>query len=452
MSSFSARRLASAFAVSAAAFAALAAPGTASAFKNPTCDGTTIGGQGSSLQKVVQTTVWGPNFNSSVCFGDNSQIATYNPSGSGKGLESWGSGGAKVGAYGPTNAYVGTDQPPNAVQREEIEVGDNTKTVTHSLLTIPVLQESIAIIVHLPKGCKATSTVAPGRLALKSTTLEAIFEGKTKEWKLIKDFGDKFENAGSETCPIIVKKAKVLIGRVVRSDGSGTTATFKKYLFLAKKPVLPTDPPLAKDETWNELAEENPNTVWPNETTDPVTKVAKGSGIVTAVEGAENSIGYVSLSEVRVSAFTEAPGTGGPGTTEFWTPIQNGTGTVADPSVNGPSNTPSNANCEDTKYTNGKKKFPPPTSTELWNEVNSSLKETNYTICGFTYDLSLEHFGEFPGTSEEEAQTVSEYFGYELGGGQSAILNKDYLPLPTSSEPKQNVLKIAQEGQAKINE
>src|SRR5271155_3742114 len=143
MSSFSARRLVAACAVSAAAFAALAAPGAASAFKGATCEGTTIKGQGSSLQKIVQQKVWGPNFNTTICLGGKSQVEEYNPTGSGKGLESWGSGGAKAGSFVPGNAYVGTDQPPNATQREEIEVQDNSKTVTGSVLTIPVLQEAV---------------------------------------------------------------------------------------------------------------------------------------------------------------------------------------------------------------------------------------------------------------------------------------------------------------------
>jgi ABC-type phosphate transport system substrate-binding protein len=405
MSSFSARRLLSACAVSAAALATLVGPGTASAFTNPTCDGTAIKGQGSSLQKLAQNNIWRPGFNTGICPGGPSLVEEYNPSGSGAGLESWGSGGAKVGTFTAVNAYVGTDQPPNATQKEEIEVQDNTKTVTKSLLTIPVLQAAVAIIVHLPKGCEATSTPTPGRLSLKTATLESIFAGTVKEWKAIKDYGDKFLNKGSEKCPIIEKGKKVLITRVVRADGSGTTATFKKFLFLKTKGKLKTIPPLSKEETWNELAEENPNTAWPSETAAPLVKEKKGSGIITEVESEPTTaqggfIGYVVLSEARVPAFTESPGTGGPGTGLFWLDVENGKEKVADPSDNGAKDVVSNANCENTKYTNGKKKFPPPTTEELWNEVNSSLVETNYAICGFTYDLSLKHFGEFPGTSE----------------------------------------------------
>jgi len=460
MSSFSVRRVLSACAVSAAAFAALAAPGTASAsFKNPTCDGTAIKGQGSSLQKLAQLNIWIPGFNKGVCPGGPSLVEEYNPSGSGKGLESWGSGGAKVGNFAPSNAYVGTDQPPNATQKEEIEVQDTTATPTKSLLTIPVLQAAVAIIVHLPKGCEATSTPTPGRLALKTVTLESIFAGKTKEWKTIKDYGDKFLNKGTEKCPIIEKGKKVAITRVVRADGSGTTATFKKFLFLKTKGKLKTDPPLSKEETWNELAEENPNTVWPLETATPLVKEAKGSGIVTEVESEPTTaqggfIGYVVLAEARVPAFTETPGTGGPGTGLFWADIENGKEKVADPATNGPEDKVANSNCEGNVYTNGKHKFPPPSSEEVWNEVNSSLVEKNYAICGFTYDLSLKHFGEFPATSEVEAQTVSEYLNYETGltTGQAALLNNDYLPLPTSTEPKQNVQKVAKEGAEKIGE
>ena len=95
--------------------------------------------------------------------------------------------------------------------------------------------------------------------------------------------------------------------------------------------------------------------------------------------------------------------------------------------------------------------------------MSASKFQKNYPICGFTYDLSLTKYSAFTvakGSKEEptekEARTVVDYYGFLLGtgpgGGQTLIgANKDYLGLPTSAEAKANVLKIAQEGAAKIN-
>ena len=240
MSSFSARRFVTACAISAAAVAALAAPGAASA--NGPCEGTEITGQGSSLQKLAQVNVWGPAFNTK-CFGKASHVHEYNASGSGAGIKSWGASGGAAN-FEAKNAYVGTDQPPNALQKEEIEKSDTKKEVNaHStLLSIPVLQAAVPITVHLPAGCTAENEFGTKRLDLKHATVESIFEGKIVEWKQIKDFGDKYLGAG---CSIIKPKAKVLFTRVVREDGSGTTATFKKWMYTFHKTKnLPAGPAL----------------------------------------------------------------------------------------------------------------------------------------------------------------------------------------------------------------
>jgi ABC-type phosphate transport system substrate-binding protein len=446
----SARRLVDACIVTAAAVAALGTPGAASAFSNGTCEGAAIEGQGSSVQDLAQQTIWGPGFDA-LCAGEggSSRVEKYHGNGPSTALESWGSGGAKAGTYGPSNAYIGFELAPNAIERQEIEDGDLSGQAHDSLLTIPVMQLALAVDVHLPTGCVATSTVAPGRLAFKNSTLEAIFAGKTKEWKLIKDFGDKFENASGKTCPILAAGAKTPITRVVRKELSGSTQKFEKYLYLESKGRLKAGDP-EREATWNELAEERPNTAWPNEIADPPIRATDTSGVVKAVEATEGTIGVVALSATRVPAFTEPPGTGGPNTGLFWVPIENGKGKVADPATNGPEATAGNSNCEGTQYTNGKKKFPPASAEELWNEVNSSLKQTNYTLCGFTYDFALRYYPEFTGGAEAEEQTVSEYFQYVLGTGQAAILNTDFQPLPGNVGPHQDVLQVAEEGQEEI--
>src|SRR5580693_4026201 len=127
MKSLSARRFVPACVLSAAAVAAFAAPGAANAASlGAECSGSSIIGKGSSLQKIAQQNVWNPDFNTSAnphaCNGTQGSTGTptvkYESVGSGAGMEAWGINGH---AFESATAYVGTDEPPNAVQHEEIQ-------------------------------------------------------------------------------------------------------------------------------------------------------------------------------------------------------------------------------------------------------------------------------------------------------------------------------------------
>jgi ABC-type phosphate transport system substrate-binding protein len=230
MTSLSARRIVSACILSAAMVAALVAPGAASAAGKlgEKCSGSNIEGQGSSLQKLAQQTVWDPQFNISgaggACNGTQGSKAkptvTYTSTGSGAGLESWGANGHAA-DFEASNAWVSTDEPPNSTQISEIEAHGKTET----LETLPVLQGAVAIIVNLPAGCTATSTSpSPARLVFNNVTLEKIFRGTITKWSEITEAGDKLSG---KTC-----NAATPITPVVRKDESGTTHIFKKYLGL----------------------------------------------------------------------------------------------------------------------------------------------------------------------------------------------------------------------------
>jgi ABC-type phosphate transport system substrate-binding protein len=458
MSRSSTRRFASACVLSAAVSALLVAPGSASALGGEQCSGSDIAGKGASTQLLSQG-IWSAGFkepantNARTCngkFGSKEvRTFTYTSTGSGAALRSWGQEfkEAKEINYGPTNAIAATDEPPNQKQKEEMESHGAAGTV----LTIPVEQLAVAIIVHLPENCTAVEGgPTPGRLAVKPATLSKVFQGVATEWSKLLN-GAKLVGAGCN------KKAH--IARAVRKDGSGTTSLFKKWLGVVyKKEVEP-------GKTWQQLAESANNTSWPNEGTDPVVRGEGGGGLTKVVAETPGAIGYAGLADSRANK-NFSPPLGGAGKTTFWTTIENAskpTHTYADPSTNGDAEAKANSNCEETLYVNGKKKFPPPSTTELWNEVSAAKFQKNYPICGFTYDLSLTKFSAFTvakGSQEEptekEARTVFDYFGFllnaEAGGGQALIgNNQDYLGLPTSVEAKANVLKIAQEGATKIN-
>jgi ABC-type phosphate transport system substrate-binding protein len=452
------RRLGSACVLSVLAATALAAPSVASAAPGEQCSGANIEGKGASLQKLSQISIWTPNFSTSAnalaCSGSQGSTGkptvTYHSTGSGPGLESWGQED-KVEPlnYGPKNAYVGTDEPPNPAQKAEIESHGGGK-----LLTIPVEQAAVTVAMHLPAGCTLSGGPTLGRIALKEATVEKIFRDGVTTWKQILN-GAKMTGTGCNT--------STLIKRVVRTEGSGTTSLFKKYLNIVYSKAIPT----AGEKTWKQLAESANNTTWPNESGDPVIRGAGNGGMANEVAANAGSIGYVNLADARANGkFT--PPLGGANTPTFWAEVENGKITVegkkvstySDPSSNGDVAAKASSNCEETLYTNGKKRFPPPAASEAWNEVSTSKTEKNYVICGFTYDLGLTHFSGVTGSTEAptvgSVTTAFDYLNFVLatgaGGGQTLIgENQDYLGLPTSEEASKNVLKIAREGQAQIN-
>src|SRR5271154_1643287 len=132
---FSARRLISACALSAATAAVLIAPGLASATDlSGKCKGTSIEAQGSSLQKVAQE-LWGVpgnGFNKTFTFENETTeemesgntvgcagapTVTYHSSGSGSGLKAFGAEGAAPNYE--KNGFVGTDEAPSETQKGE---------------------------------------------------------------------------------------------------------------------------------------------------------------------------------------------------------------------------------------------------------------------------------------------------------------------------------------------
>jgi ABC-type phosphate transport system substrate-binding protein len=429
----SARRLATACAVSAAAVAALAAPGVASATTSLQCTGENITAAGSTLQELAQKDVWNPDFNTSTnklaCSGSQGSKAkptvSYDSIGSGPGLEKWGYNGHafEAGSF----AIAATDEPVNAAQKEEIEKNETTST-PETVQSIPVLQGAVAIIIDLPANCTATSTAAPGRLVLNNSTLAKIWTDEVTKWSQITEDGDSVTGTGCD--------AETPITHVVREEGSGTTHIFKKYLQLSDATPFETEKGASKD--WNELSEGPENTTWPK--ADAVVR-APGSGKEAAkVAEIASSIGYVNLANARANGkFTPGVGDGGAGTQRFWAEIQNsGTSkkpTYSDPATNGDAEATANSNCAKEKYTNGTDtKFPPASTADVWNEVTTSTKEVNYPLCGLTYDTVLSDYGAYPGTTTGEAITASNYLLWVLedkaGGGSELILNHDYEPIP----------------------
>jgi ABC-type phosphate transport system substrate-binding protein len=247
---------------------------------------------------------------------------------------------------------------------------------------------------------------------------------------------------------------------IVRRDGSGTTHIFKRYLNLITKAGEDTE--TFEDEagstvTWGQISEGSANTEWPNHV---VTKeTGEGSpSMVTTVAATPSSIAYVNLADVRSNgAFSEKSKLGGPKFQKFWAPLQNKQGeeSYQDPASNKDVVAKASANCASEEYSNGSAPFPPPSVTSPWDEVTTKLTEPKYTLCGFTYVITLNAYSAFtvPTTTLEEATTVHDYLQFILNteasagkkGGQALIAKKDYLALP-----KGEVLTEAQNGANRV--
>ena len=493
MTYLSARRMLSACVVSAAAVAALAAPGTASATSDLThqCAGSNIKGLGSTFQAPAQQTVWNVDFNAATdtnvlgCAGNPGQgdlktpTATYESTGSHAGsgacLKAFGDGEApKYSEYG----YCGTDEAPNEGAKALMEANkEASDKEAKTIETIPVLQGSVAVLIHLPAGCLAKSEIASGakkvklgRLALDNSTVERIFRGTIRTWK------EAIENQAGDakdqlTCKGGTAEEETPINVVVRTDKSGTTHIFKSYLAqvnaseefeaepfneISEEGTLhkPCSTALPEElKTWKKIQEGCENQRWPTKAA-VVRPFTKGNpGVIKEVATLASSITYADLAAARKEGFFSKKGEGGENTkgtetkvgeqhTRFWAEIQDSAtpgATYADPASNGDVEKIANSNCAGTVYAGEPgEKIPPKTTRETWFSVKAELVQKKYNICGLTYDLALREYKAYlqPKTPEEEeaskneAQTVRDYLLWELNpkaqGGGADMTNHDY--------------------------
>jgi ABC-type phosphate transport system substrate-binding protein len=481
MKFLSARGIVPACVISAAAVAALAAPGGAGAALLPQCSGVqSLEGAGSSLQEEAINLVWVPGFNKAGSLSTKAcnkgtglePKITYRGVGSGAGFKEW-----NVKEFFGTVGFVGTDNTVNPAEKAELEAKGKEQS-GGKVLTVPVAQGSVAILVNLPEGCGAESTASKGRLALNQSTLEQIYNNEITEWNKITDDGDKFVGLTVKVTKITLVKGSAIatvasggfpgvavgatvtgtgipvgttvlsikgnelelsasatkasaaasltfkdecnpataIKTVVRKDGSGTTHIFKRFLHWSNEGSLTTP---SGNFSWNELSEAANSTLWP--TGVGAIKGETGKGVVEAVEGNPGSIGYANLADARNPTFSTfipnkvTPLTGGGEKKQrFWAVLENEPGTYADPSSNKDVEARAAANCVKTEYSNGVASFPPPSVESNWNEVTTKQFSKTYAICGLTYDLVFANYRAYKGTSQGEATTAHDYLGFVL--------------------------------------
>jgi len=390
--------------------------GTAAAA--PACTGSSITGQGASLQKIAQQNVWKVGFESSICNKGTEPKITYNSTGSGAGLVEWNHDGTK-GSINTALSFISTDDAPTAAQIGNIQsVAGGAK-----LAVVPVAQTAIAIVANLPEGCELEG--------ISNTSLAAVMEGRLSTW-------DKVEGTeGTCASPI---------SRVVRKDGSGTTYQFKNYLFkLFNKGLFCTTGSTEGKATWADLepigAGGKPNIDWPEscpeKTLSAVVRPAAtgGGAVVNTVDATDGSIGYASLPDAVANKDAG---------TVILAMQNNGQKKGAEANYAQP-NVGTVANCSAIAY-----KVPKiGTGLEVdWSQVfgaQPAVGGLNYPLCTLTYSLVFNDYSA-AGFTEGQATTVRDYI-YEYiaqAAGQSAINSNYYSAVPSTGNPLTDVLGATQ--------
>jgi ABC-type phosphate transport system substrate-binding protein len=228
MKFLSARAIVPACLTATAAVVALAAPGAANAALLGKCEGASIGAAGSSLQAEAQQKVWDPEFNTSLnvnaCSGALKPTVTYTSTSSGKGYNAW----DKEHLFG-TDAFIGTDNTVSPAEKTSLE-SLGKASAGGKILTVPVLQGAVAIIVNLPEGCAAKSKTSTGRLALGQETLEKIFNGEITEWSQLTEDGNE-----------IIQKVPAKVAKVTVTEGSTVATVAAKGFPGVRKGTIVTD-------------------------------------------------------------------------------------------------------------------------------------------------------------------------------------------------------------------
>ena len=401
--------------------AALALSGLGASSASAACGATTLTGQGSSLQKVAQTEIWIPMWETEC--GTEPKIA-YESTGSGPGLKAW-DFVEPGGGINHERAFIGTDDAPTATQITNARMqADEAESVV-----VPVGQTAIAIVANLPAECKfEESGVETG---ITNANLEKAFSGEAKTWAEI--------GATGTGCT-------ATLTRVVRKEGSGTTFQFKNYL----QQIQAT--PCAGEPEWKNLeevgAEEKPNITWPEcSNMAPERPAGNGGGeVAETVKNMSGTIGYAALPDAKAKGATVLKlqnGESGGGVPTFAKPgrleEESGKKGLAN-CVNAVYDVPAGAQSAGTKL------------NVDWSAVfgaNPTIGGANYPLCTLTYDLAWENYqtATFPAGV---GTTIGKYLMMIVTNGTLNTVKKWYSVLPSPVAETNNVQLAAERTVEKI--
>jgi phosphate transport system substrate-binding protein len=218
---------------------------TSSGSANPiSCASGTLNTQGSTAQ-LNAINQWIKDYQT-ACSGAN---ITYQGTGSGAGQQAFIAG---------TADFAGSDSPLVAADQPKADARCKTGPAIH----LPMVVGPIAV---------AYNVSGVSSLQLKPATVAKVFSGKITTWN---DPAIAADNPG-------VTLPSTKITAVHRTDSSGTTDNFTKYLST----VDPTDWTFGHDKTWKAPGGDGEN---------------KSDGVASQISKTDGSIGYVEWSFVQV--------------------------------------------------------------------------------------------------------------------------------------------------------
>ncbi len=175
-----------------------------------------------------------------------------------------------------------------------------------------------------------------------------------------------------------------------RSENSGTTKWLTQYLSLVSI-------------TWNTTVGYSTGVQW------PIGTGAQGnSGVATAVNTTQYSIGYVELAYVLQNGLTVAA-------------IQNPSGNFVLPSLEATTAAAQSLSASGL-----------PSGTDSWTGVNilNTSGADAYSICNPTYTLVYQDLGVVPGMDLNKATQLVQFLWFLVHGGQNLAPTLQYAPLP----------------------
>jgi len=264
--------------------------------------------------------------------------------------EAKGSGGGQTDLQGQLVDFAGSDDP---VKDEDFD------KFAGEFLYFPTVAAPITVAYNLP---------GVSELKLSGATLGGIFGGSITTWN---DAAIAADNPG-----VTLPETKVTI--VHRSDSSGTTANFTKFLAAAG------------GRGWT--LGSGKTIAWPNGSTG----AEKNSGVANAIKAASGAIGYVDFADAKASGLTFAA-------------IQNKEGEFVEPSLEATSLALAGAAVE---------------SNLLYNPVNANGKGV-YPIAAPTWILVYKQQPD-----QKAVDNLKGWLEFLLTTGQESAETVDFAPLP----------------------
>jgi phosphate transport system substrate-binding protein len=311
------------------------------------CSSGTLNAEGSTAQTNA-INQWIQDF-SKAC--PNATI-NYSPSGSGAGVTGFNNG---------TDDFAGSDSALNAAKGEYAAAQNRCGS---DPLDLPAVVGPIAV---------AYKVAGVDKLILDGPTTAKIFLGKTTSWN---DPAIGALNPG-----VTLPSTKISV--VYRSDSSGTTENFEKYLAATAPDVWTSTPD--KDSSKAGFAG---------------TGAAKSQGVAAAIGATDGAIGYVEYSFAVSGGLSTA-----------W--IDNGSGPVE-------------LSKDSAASAAGAAKVAAQGPGDLTLTLDFATKTAGaYPIILVTYEIACTKYA-------ANGQLVKDFLSYAVGAGQDSLAQLGYAPLPAS--------------------